>query len=160
MITDQNGCALLQVNTKLADALCTISGNVNIKVYAEHNGLAKALECAPAGRQDKTMIHIYANVYGTSEKSEFVGASLSSREVFLQHPLWQEADIEYRNPHFITFDNISQADIVREKLRSIIMAGSNSSNGDDWNSVLDNLPQVHADRAPMKSFSLTTTLFR
>jgi hypothetical protein len=56
--------------------------------------------------QKKTYVAININIYGDKSIQKQVGTSLSSAQMYLQHPDFLEDGCQYDNPHFVSIPNV------------------------------------------------------
>ncbi|RDW85273.1 hypothetical protein BP6252_02863 [Coleophoma cylindrospora] len=72
--------------------------------------IPESLDTAPKNRKSSAMkqkyITLNINIYGESRVRDIIGTTLSSAQVFLQHPGYKDYGCEYDNPHFVSIPNV------------------------------------------------------
>ena len=161
LIGDTRGFPLLHANSLVTEALIEIAlyGEIAFDAYVDREHLFA--EVGQNNRkQDERNLRLHANIYGPKHKSDFVGASLSGRKVFLQDPLWRPPGIPYHNPHIIKFDNVSETDIWLHELMLKIAPLSKTSSENQWSLILDDLPQYSTNSTMYEDLYMDTEFFR
>jgi len=70
------------------------------------------ISTAKTAREAHTRVNI--NVYGSDHSAIDVGRCLSRHKIWLQRPDWHEPQCTYRNPHFLTVDDRSGSEDIRD----------------------------------------------
>jgi hypothetical protein len=107
VITSQSPDPLALINEKVGPALRSICELETI----EFRGYASPSTWnSPQSNQKSSKKKIYVaidiNLYGDESIQKQVGASLSSAQLYLQHPEFLELGCKYHNPHFVFIPNV------------------------------------------------------
>lgn len=133
--------------------------HVNFEAYLEASDLQKQ---DPSSKQKspERSVRLKVNVYGPLLHSDAVGSTLSSCELFLQEPYWLPGGIDYSNPHVISFEGITEWDVMLYEATIQEALGSRATQNIDWSAVLDDLPQHHGQLIKVQQTLLISPLLK
>lgn len=116
--------------------------NVQLMPFVKKKALQALLQ---PGDTDKKVdfLYIEVNVQGLESDFETIGALLSSHDFYLQDPVYHDQSISYRNPHVMIFDMPEEQLWLHELSMDLLSAPGRAKENNDWNVVLDDLPQNH-----------------
>ena len=101
------------VDTKTAaqlKRLKEIDASVRFDTYLGHE--EEQMNCGPQGKKSSTISPLQINVLGSEQYLNEIGSTLSAAGMFLQEPSFIDGEIRYRNPHFLTWDDMSTTPLL------------------------------------------------
>jgi hypothetical protein len=116
--------------------------NVLLMPFVKRKALQALLQPGPTDRKDN-ILFIEVNVQGLKSDFETIGVLLSDHDFYLQDPFYQDQTILYCNPHMMIFDIPDEQLWLHELSMDLLSAPRRAKESDDWNVVLDDLPQTH-----------------
>jgi len=110
IISLQNSEKIAVINERTSNALRSIWDfeSIGFQVLATPETLDSdtALGSAKTPAPKDGYMNFSFNLYGKRRINDLVGSTLSSAQMFLQHPLSMEYGCEYDNPHFVSIPNV------------------------------------------------------
>ena len=109
--SDSTGFAVLHSRT--ATALQTLQNLQSVRFEAALPGdnLSRPDQQHKKGKQ--TAFDICINIYGSEDVSQEVGRRLSKARTYLQHPIYMNSNIPYKNPHFYAITGVQKVETPR-----------------------------------------------
>ena len=101
------------VDTKTAaqlKRLKEIDASVRFDTYLGHE--KEQMNSGPQGKKSSSISPLQINLLGSEQYLNEIGSTLSAAGMFLQEPSFLDGDIPYRNPHFLTWDDMSTTPLL------------------------------------------------
>jgi hypothetical protein len=115
--------------------------NVQLMPFVKKKALQALFQPGPTDKK-VNIIFIEVNVQGLESDFETIGALLSDHNFYLQDPFYHDRAILYRNPHVMIFD-LPDEQLWLHELSMDLLSPGRAKENNDWNMVLDDLPQNH-----------------
>ncbi|KAK8040667.1 hypothetical protein PG991_000455 [Apiospora marii] len=110
MLNFPDGSPFAQVNEGTSKALSSVFGITGVYVLAFTTGQAVEHVLRRAKTPGQAVMAVDLNIYGPKSKLDEVGRELSTNKAFLQDPDKGTDNMEYNNPHIISFTGIAEPD--------------------------------------------------
>jgi hypothetical protein len=148
------------LNCKIAATLTAarLQDDLQLDAYTLRSDLAKAFPptSSTVSRSKKFQLNI--NIVGRQSKAKEISAILSDSGFYLQDPILQYDHVEYSNPHFLRFKDVSGQDLLLYK-NSLEKSLGCEDELHSLDHILDNL-HYHTGECDIKNDRLTVTLKR
>lgn len=114
--------------------------------YGNRALLVKALTSTKNEKKAETVVEVHVNIYSDSSQNQAIGKLLSDRNLFLQDSDWKEQWLDVRNPHFLAFESLSDAEVLMNEFALTNSLTDSDDVDNDWTTILDNLA-IHRSSA-------------